>query len=565
MGIRFLLSALLLLLPATANAGEPVLAKKHMVAAAHPLAAEAGLEILRAGGTAMDAAVAVQMVLGLVEPQSSGIGGGAFLLYFDKTSGKLTAWDGRETAPKATKPDLFIRDGRPMPFWDAVVGGRSVGVPGVPRMLEAAHNRHGKLAWKPLFDPAIKLATEGFAVTPRLELMLKREQYLRDTPAAAALYYPGGTPVARGSTFKNPAYAATLQILAAKGSAPFYTGGIAREIVATVQAAGGALTGEDMAAYRAIPREALCRPYRKWNVCGMPPPTSGGIAVLQILGILENFDLTGKDPASVEVAHLLAEAGSLAFADRGLYVADADKVPVPVEGLLDRGYLKSRAMLIDPEKSRGRAEPGEPPIKKGALPASRNWRTGLGLERPSTSHFSIVDKWGNAVSMTSSIENAFGSRLMAGGFLLNNQLTDFSFRPRSYGKPVANAPGPGKRPRSSMSPTLVFDQDGKLVLAVGSPGGPLIIGFVAHTIIATLDGGVNIQRAIELPRVVPTNGRVHVEALAEGYALSPRLKARGHNVAFRRITSGLHAIRIREDGILAGGADPRREGIAQGD
>lgn len=566
---RLLLSALILLLAAaapSAMAGEPVLAKKHMVAAAHPLAAEAGREILRAGGTAMDAAVAVQMVLGLVEPQSSGIGGGAFLLYFDKAKGKLTAWDGRETAPAATRPDIFIRDGRPMPFYEAVVGGRAVGVPGVLRMLEAAHRSHGKLAWKALFQPARKLAREGFTVSPRLELMLKRERFLANNFDAAQIFYPGGKPAAAGTRIKNIPYSGALAFIAKKGAAIFYTGGIGKMIAETVHDEGGGLTVKDMADYRAVAREPVCTPYRQWKICGMPPPTSGGIAVAQILGVLENFDLTGKDPASPEVAHLIAEAGSLAFADRDRYVADADFIRVPVDGLLDRGYLKSRAMLISPDRSMGRAEPGEPPVRKGALdPRLPTYGDDRSPELPSTTHFVVVDRWGNAVSMTSSIENAFGSRIMVGGFLLNNQLTDFSFVPTSYGKPVANAAGPGKRPRSSMSPTMVFDKDGNLVLALGSPGGPLIIGFVAQTLVAALDGGLDIQAAIDLPRVVSTNGRVHVEADRQGYALSPRLTAKGHNVVFRRITSGLHAIKVRKDGTLAGAADPRREGVALGD
>jgi len=535
-------------------------AERQMVAAAHPRAAEAGREILRAGGSAIDAAVATQLVLGLVEPQSSGIGGGAFLLRYDGATGEVTAFDGRETAPTAATQALFLKDdGTPMGFWDAVVGGRSVGVPGTLAMLQAAHARHGKLPWARLFEPAIELARAGFAVTPRLHRLIERDRFLKTyAPARAYFYTDTGEPLPVGHLLKNPAYARTLQTVAQEGARAFYEGPIARDIVRTVRGAEGnpgKLSQDDMAQYAAKIRPALCRPYREHTVCGHPPPTSGGASVLQILGILEKFDLPATQPMGVAAVHLLAEASRLAFADRNRFLADSDFVDVPLDRLLSDDYLARRARLIDRAQSLGTAEPGFA-RDLAAMPDQPGGR--------STSHYSIVDADGNAVSSTASVEQAFGSRLMVRGFVLNNQLTDFSFRPERDGRPVANRVQPGKRPRSSMAPTIVKDAEGKFRLAVGSPGGSRIIGYTALRVLAVLDWGLDVQAAVELPNVVNRNGPTALEKGTAAEALAQPLRARGHAVEIEAMTSGLHAIHSR-DGRLFGGADPRREGVALGD
>lgn len=539
---------------------ESVRARRHMIAAANPLAAEAGREILRAGGSAVDAAIAVQMVLNLVEPQSSGIGGGAFLLHYAGGDGVMTAYDGRETAPAAATPTLFMNaDGTPMDFWEAVVGGRSVGVPGLLRMLEAAHQDHGRLPWARLFEPAIRLADEGFAISPRLHALVARDRFLRSYPDAAAYFYAAdGRPKAVGTQLKNPAFAETLRAIAAGGADAFYEGTIARDLVAAVAAVPGnpgLLSLQDMAGYQAKRRGVICAPYRVWRVCGMPPPTSGGVTLLQILGMLEPFDLASLVPASAEAVHLVAEASRLAFADRGRYLADADFVEVPVTELLDRDYLARRAQTIHPDRVIQDAAPGLGE-RRASMPPQE--------APPSTTHLAVVDEDGNAVSMTSSIENAFGSRLMVRGFLLNNQLTDFSFRPEVESRPVANRVEAGKRPRSSMAPTLVLGPDGGLQIVVGSPGGSSIIGYVAKTLIAALDWQLDLQAAVNLPHFVNRNGPTDLERGTAVTALVRELEARGHELRFREMTSGLHAIRITPQG-LEGAADPRREGVALGD
>ncbi|SLN25426.1 Gamma-glutamyltranspeptidase precursor [Oceanibacterium hippocampi] len=546
-----------------AHAKPPAHAGKYMIAAANPLATEAGLEMLRAGGSAVDAAIAAQLVLTLVEPQSSGIGGGAFMLHFRQSDRAVAAYDGRETAPAAVAPTLFLQaDGEPMKFYEAVVGGRSVGAPGVLRMLELAHRAHGKLAWARLFEPAIALARDGFEISERLHYLLSIDRFLPLQPAAGAYFYePDGTAKAVGTLLRNPALADTLRQIAEGGADAFYTGPIAADIVDAVRNAAsnpGALSVADLAGYVAKERSALCRPYRDWRVCGMPPPTSGGVAVLQILGLLERFPLSTMAPLSPEAAHLFARASHLAFADRGAYLGDPDFVSVPVAGLLDRGYLAARADLIDPERAGEPAAAGDPPGRAGQVVPGHD------LALPSTSHLAVVDGDGNAVSMTTSVENVFGSRHMVRGFILNNQLTDFSFRPDGPDGPVANRVEPGKRPRSSMSPTLVLDRDGNLMLAVGSPGGSRIIGFVAQTLLAVLDWELDIQAAIELPHYVTRTGAIDLEADTDAAALGPSLEAIGHKVDIRSLTSGLHGIQVTKDGLL-GGADPRREGVALGD
>lgn len=547
-----------------ANA-QAVTAKAQMVAAANPHASRAGLEVLRRGGSAIDAAVTVQMVLNVVEPQSSGIGGGAFLLYYEAATKTVFAYDGRETAPAAASEDLFFGpDGEPMKFFDAVVGGRAVGTPGVLRMLDLAHGRHGELPWADLFTPAITLAQDGFEVSPRLNKLIAGDKHLNTFAASREYFYrPDGTPRQVGDLLINRPLADTFRRIAEGGADAFYTGPIANDIASAVQGVSsnpGLLTVDDLAAYQPKLRKPVCRNYRASRVCGMPPPTSGGVTVLQILGMLGAFDTGALAPNSAEAVHLIAEASRLAFADRGRFLADADFVDVPVRGLLDPGYLRDRASLIDRETTTGgRAAAGDPPFQKTQRDAG-----GTSLEQPSTSHFSIVDGAGNAVSMTSSVESAFGSRLMVRGFLLNNQLTDFSFRPERDGAKVANRVQPGKRPRSSMSPTLVLTDDGKLHMAIGSPGGSRIIGYVAQTIIGVLDWGLDIQAAINLPHAVNRNGATDIEegtALAE---IKADLEARGHEVRERTMTSGLHGIVVGPDG-LTGGADPRREGLVMGD
>ncbi|MEE8203883.1 MAG: gamma-glutamyltransferase [Alphaproteobacteria bacterium] len=548
----------------SSGGGAPARANRHMIAAANPLAAEAGLEVLRAGGGAIDAAIAAQMVLNLVEPQSSGIGGGGFMLYYDAASGEVYAYDGRETAPAAATPGLFL-DGRgqPLAFFDAVIGGRSVGVPGLLAMLERAHRLHGRLPWARLFDPAIALAEEGFAISPRLRGLVATAKGL-DVFAATRSYFftPEGAPKAVGARLANPAFAETLRSIATEGIAPFYRGAIAADIVAAVRGAvrnPGLLAAADLAAYAPREREPVCAPYRQWRVCGMGPPSSGGVTTLQILGILERFDLAALAPGSPEAVHLISEASRLAYADRARYLADADFVAVPVRGLVDRSYLAGRAGAIDPGRSMGKAEAGAPPTRGGSRGAPDNGTGGA-----STTHLSVVDDRGNAVSMTTSIESAFGSRLMVRGFLLNNQLTDFSFRPTVDGAPVANRVEPGKRPRSSMAPTLVFNRDGALAMAVGTPGGSRIIGYVVQALVAALDWGLDMQRAVSLPHHVNRNGPVEIEAETPLVAIEAALVARGHEVKRRRLVSGLHGVAVTPAG-LEGGADPRREGVAIGD
>lgn len=550
---------------------------RQAVAAAHPLAADAGHAVLRAGGSAVDAAVAVQMVLTLVEPQSSGIGGGAFLLHWDGQA--VQAWDGRETAPAAATEDLFLRpDGRPMTAAQAREGGRAVGVPGVVRMLEAVHRQHGRLPWAPLMQPAIDLAEQGFAVTPRLHALLLAEPTLRRDPLAAALYFQAdGRPHPVGHVLRNPALAAVLRAVAARGSAALHDGPVAADIVARVRGhAGnpGRLTQADLAGYQAVQREPLCADWStRWRVCGMPPPSSGQLALMQMLGLL---GVVGASPQpllagvpSADWLHLYAEAARLAFADRALYVADPAFVAPPAgrwSSLLDDAYLRQRAALIGP-RSLGTAPAGRPAgVALALAPQPEDAEQG-------TSHISIVDAQGRAVAMTTSVEAAFGARLLSdggsglpGGFVLNNQLTDFSLQPRdTQGRPVANRVQPGKRPRSTMSPTFVFDRDsGRLVLVAGSPGGPSIVHVVAKTVLGTLAWGLDAQRAIDLPNVANFNGPTLLEKGRFAPAVVKALQARGHDVTEVDLPSGAQALMRTPDGWF-GGADPRREGVVRGD
>ena len=545
----------------------PVSSKRFMVAAANPLAVEAGYRILKQGGTAVDAAIAVQLVLGLVEPQSSGLGGGAFLLAHDAKTKKLIAYDGRETAPAAAKPDRFLgQDGKPLAFYDAVIGGKSVGVPGTVRLLETVHRKHGKLKWSDLFPPAIELAENGFAVSPRLHTMVAAEKYLTQPLARGYFYDDNNRPRAIGAVFKNPAYAATLRKIAAGGAEVFYTGEIAQDIVDTANLRPvnpGDLTLADLASYRVKTREPVCDGYREYRVCGFPLPSSGGLTVLQMLKMLERYDLRAMGPASFWGVHFISEAGRLAYADRGAYMADPDFYTAP-GGLLDPAYLAQRSALIDSTSSLGRAKAGQPPAQATAAKKFAAAEDTV-LEFASTSHISVVDRYGNAVAMTTTIEDAFGSRLMTrSGFLLNNELTDFSFAPSDDGQPVANRVEAGKRPRSSMAPTIVYDRFGRVAIVAGSPGGSAIINYVAKTLIGIIDWRLDPQAAIALPNFGSRNGPTELEKNTPVAALEPKLKAMGADVRVIDFTSGLQAIVRTKQGWI-GGADPRREGIVKGD
>ena len=542
-------------------------ARTHMIAAAHPAAAEVGRAILRRSGSAADAAIAALLVLNVVEPQSSGIGGGAFALVHSATG--VTSFDARETAPAGATPDMFLRhDGQRLPFLEAVASGRSVGVPGEMRLMEALHARHGKLPWADLFAPAVRLARDGFPVSPRLASSIARYRDRLTASDAAALFLLGGEPLAEGATLANPTLAATLETLARVGADGLYSGPLAAAIAGAVHRAPrpGTLSEADLAAYEVKERPAVCLDYRaRFRVCGMGPPSSGATTVGQILGLLDRFkpdELTLDGP---RLWHLFAEASRLAYADRAQYLADSDYIRVPVRGLLDPGYLMARARLIDgAQAAPGRADAGDPPWREGRLLAPD-----LQDELPGTTHLSVIDGDGLAISVTASIETAFGSGRMAGGFQLNNQLTDFSFRPaRDDGTPIANAVAPGKRPRSSMSPTIVYRLEApeRAYILAGSPGGSRIPEYVAGALVAMLDFGADPAAAAALAHVSHRNaGLLVLEQGAYPPGLAAALAAMGHEIAGKAMTSGLHIIRILPDGTLQGAADPRREGIALGD
>lgn len=564
----------------TADNGEPATTEsatepQWFIAAANPYAVEAGAAILKKGGSAVDAAIATQAVLGLVEPQSSGLGGGAFMIHYDQKAGVLETYDGREVAPASATPERFLNEnGEPMNFYDAVVGGLSVGVPGAVRMLELAHQEHGKLEWADTLAGATALAENGFEVSPRLNELLDRIPRLKQLPAAANYFYSAdGAPRPVGYQLKNPAYATTLKTIAEGGADAYYEGPIAEAIVEAVNSAPNpsGMTLEDLANYQPVKRDAVCGDYRSYQICSMAPPSSGGVTAIQILSMLEPFDMAGAGAGSIEAVHLLFEASRLAYADRNRYLADNENLakdggltPAQViSGLLNPAYLADRSALIDPAMAAASVKPGDPSAYE-VDPSHGTWKKygeDASPEPPSTSHFVVVDGEGNVVSMTTTVEFAFGSHLMAAGMVLNNQLTDFSFLPVRDGRPVANAVAPGKRPRSSMTPAIVFDENGKVWAAVGSPGGPAIIGYVVKTLIAMIDWDMSTQDAVNLPNAVYPRGKPVLEEGGFDPQVVAGLKAKGHEVSESGLTSGVHAFKLRADGTYDGGADPRREGI----
>ena len=567
-----LLLVCLLLTPAVAQtraepteasgfAAKPLItAKERMIVAANPLAAQAGDRMMAVGGSAADAAIAALLVLNVVEPQSSGIGGGGFALVHSPDG--LTTWDARETAPAGATPDMFMENGEPLPFHVAVASGRSIGVPGLVRLMEALHERHGKLPWADLFQPATRLARDGFAVSPRLANMLGRYAARLNGTDVATVFLPGSEPVAAGTILKQPRLAETFAMIAAHGANAFYTGPLAERIIAATHRIPrpGTLSLDDLAAYQVIERPPVCHDFRRYRVCGMGPPSSGATTTGQILMLLDRFKLEELTLDRPRLWHLFASASRLAYADRARYLADSDFVQVPVEGLLDPGYMDTRAELINPfEAANDEAAAGDPPARADG-PHAPDVQEDL----PGTTHLSVIDKDGLAISLTASIETVFGSGRMAGGFLLNNQLTDFSFRPTDAdGVPIANAPAPGKRPRSSMAPTIVY-LNGEPIALTGSPGGGRIPEYVAQSLVAMLAFEANPATAAALPHVSQRNrGTVALEpgtpaSIVEG------LKALGHQTEEAEMTSGLHIIRILPNGTLLGGTDPRREGTAIG-
>ena len=535
-------------------------AKDFMAASANPLATEAGYQVLKRGGSAVDAMIAMQTTLSLTEPQSSGLGGGAFVVYWDNEAKKLTTFDARETAPKAATPELFLDEtGKPLGFMKAVVGGRSVGVPGIPKLLEDMHKRYGRLKWADVFEQPIRLAEEGFAVSPRMAKSIEQNQeHLQRYPQTAAYFLPDGKALAAGTVLKNPEFARSVKLLASQGSAPFYSGKPAQNIVKQVTGAAdnpGKISMADFKNYRVIERAPVCAPYREYEVCGMGAPSSGAIALGEILGVLQNQDMKQLGAENIHSWRWLGDASRIAFADRDYYVGDPDFVRVPTQALISQDYLKPRAEEIrQTDKALEKVEAGK----------LAQYAQGLAVELPSTSHLVVVDKSGNVLSMTTSIENAFGSTLMANGYLLNNELTDFAFNPvGADGKPVANSVAGGKRPRSSMAPTIVL-KNGEPYLAVGSPGGSRIIGYVAKTLVAHIDWDMDIQKAISLPNMLNRGSAYEIEQETAAADKAAALEQLGYKVQVRDLNSGVQGIVIGKDG-LQGGADPRREGKVMGD
>ncbi len=546
-------------MPLQENLQKTAKGEKWLIATANQKATDAGANILRKGGNAIDAMVSVQAMLGLTEPQSSGLGGGSFLVYWDNKKKQLITFDGRETAPSGISPKAFLNDaGRPMQFFDAVVSGLSVGVPGTPRLLHDVHKRYGKMPWKNLFEESINLAKNGFSVSERLAGLIENRHDILSRFEKSRKYFldKNSTPLKTGKLRKNAAYAKTLMALRDKGADAIYKGEIAQEIVHEVQNKGrqhGTLSLSDLANYKVIERKAVCSTYRDHKICGMGPPSSGAISVGQILGLMEPFDLRKLGPNKTESLQLIGDATRLAFADRRLYIADEDFLPVPTKGLLTKEYLNNRSKFLKTGQKLQTVKAGTPPFDHAL-----NYIEGFSHERPSTTHFVIHDEEGNIVSYTSSIEGAFGSTLMAGGFLLNNQLTDFSFVTHDKGKTVANIAAPGKRPRSSMAPTIVLKDD-KPVLALGSPGGSRIIPYVAKTIIALIDWEINLKDAIKMPHFTNRFGTFALEANTTIVEHQPALEKMGYDTVLIPMTSGIQAL-LLNNGVIEGAADERREG-----
>ncbi len=555
--IAFLISATLLCGAAHAE----TIAKRHMIVAAEPYAAQAGLDMLRAGGSAVDAAIAAQLVLTLVEPQSSGIGGGAYMMVLDE-HGKLHAYDGREMAPASAKPTIFLdANGNRRPFNEARPGGLSVGIPGDVALLAYAHKAHGKLPWAKLFTPAIRLAEKGFKVPARMAMELRLPETATIPGLRKFFSRPDGALIEAGDTWRNPAYAKTLRAIAKGGADAFYKGAIADAIIATVKSAPmnpTVMTRKDFVNYRVKDRAPLCGIYRLYRVCSLPPSTSGGVTLLQTLGMLEHFKPEQLKPGTMSAVHLISEAERLSYADRARWIGDPDFVEVPLPGLLDKTYVAARAGLIDPKRDMGLAQAGAPPAK------TLDYAPLAQPKPPGTSHMSVVDDHGEVVSITMSVESEYGAFLTAGGFVLNNELTDFAFVPEVNGRAVANAPAPHKRPMSAMTPTIVFAPDGKFFAAFGTPDGPRIVGYVIETASALIDGGLSMEDAIALPHHVNTNAATLIEQGTALEALVPALTAMGHQITIRPLVSGLNGIR-RVPGGYEGVADHRREGVALGD
>lgn len=539
-----------------------------MVVTANPEATRVGYEVLKGGGSAADAAVAVQLILGLVEPQSSGLGGGGFALYYEKKTNQVYSFDGRETAPMQAGQYLFRgEDGKPMEFYDAAIGGRSVGVPGTVRLLELLHKRFGVKPWRDLFSPAVTLAETGFTVSPRLAAMVEHDYDRLRTFTPTQLYFlPDAiTPINAGGRLSNPSYGQTLRKLAMEGPDAFYTGGIAESIVKTVREDTynpGLLAIEDLASYKAIERKTVCGKYRAYMICTMGEPSSGGIMLLAALGVLENFDLSAGGPLSVRNWHLISEASRMAFADRNYYIGDPYYVQSPGEMLADPAYLRHRATLINPEQANAKISYGVPAGWSKHVGEDKKQAEPAYPKPPGTTHFCIVDAAGNIVSMTDSVEDSFGSRMMAQGFILNNQLTDFSFVPEVDGKAVANRVEGGKRPRSTMTPVIMFSPDGKPYLVIGSAGGSAIMGYVLERIVGLVDWKQDITSALAAPNILNRGKEIELEAGAAD--LAEPLRKYGHPVQMVELNSGLTAIQF-QNGVMTGAADPRREGTAMGE
>ncbi len=539
------------------------IAQHYMVVSAHPLASRIGSEILQRGGSAADAGIAVQLALGLVEPQSSGLGGGAFALYYDAAQKKLYSFDGRETAPMSAGKYLFIDDdGKPMSFAKASIGGRAVGVPGVPRLLETLHKNFSRLSWREVFSPVIGLSQSGFEVSPRLAALLRAERnnFYADVPTKLVFYPDSSTPLRSGERLRNTDYTQTLTLMALNGADAFYKGDLPEKIIEklrTNRASISGITTEDFESYTVKERDPVCGQYRGYKICSMGEPSSGGLTLLQMLGLLEGFDLKSWGKDNPKSWHVIAEASRLAFADRNLYMADPDKVSTPGVRLIDPTYIQQRRALINPETALRQIDAGTPPGWSAPAPIKGDGS----IKPPGTSHITIVDGYGNILSMTTSIEQAFGSHIMVGGVLLNNQLTDFSFTPEVNGAPVLNRVEGGKRPRSSMAPVIIFDPSGAPVYALGSAGGSAIIGYVAQRVIGLIDWGLSPQQAMAMPNIIHRGNAL--EAESDAPITQKEMSVFGHPLEITDLNSGLTMIELK-NGKLIGAADPRREGVALG-